>query len=111
MELGRSAEKNLHRSQKKLYGKNGLTVRHSYTNSVSVYRNNNEKHPLITLSADGEYKISVFKLILIILGILSTAALLLLFVKARRKCRRKKPLCYLREDEFYGYPEDDDMPF
>ncbi len=110
-DLGRSAEKSLHRSQKKLYGKKSLSVKHSYNNSVSVYRNNNEKHPLITLSADGECRISVFKLIIIILSILCAAALLLFAIKKIAKFRRRKLTHYSPWDEFCAYSEEDDLPF
>ncbi len=103
--------KNLGRAQKKLCGKKSLSVKHSYNNSVSVYRNNDEKHPIITISADGEYKISILKLIMIILGVFSAAALLLLTVKKITKFKQRKLLRDPSQDELYAYPDDDCLPF
>ncbi|MBQ8552266.1 MAG: hypothetical protein IJ428_05585 [Clostridia bacterium] len=114
--LEKKAEKKLRKGSKKLskqlYGKKSLTLKHTYDSTVSIFGSVKEKHPLFTITASGEYKISVFKLIVIAMCIISTAALIVLLVKSISDyCREKRERELWDEDyeEYFG--DGDELPF
>lgn len=96
------------RLSKQLCGKKSLALKHSYDNTFSVFRNAKENHPLITVTASGEYKISVFKLILIIFGTVSALAVILMIAKRIRKRRTR---ANMPEFEEYADYQDEELPF
>ncbi len=97
------------RLSKQLCGKKSLTLKHSYDNSFSVFRTAKESHPLITVTASGEYKISVFKLLLILFGTVSALAIMLMIAKRIRNRRRAR--MDMAEFEEYADYEDEELPF
>lgn len=114
--LEKRAEKKLIKGSKKLskqlYGKKSLTLKHSYDGSFSIFGSAKEKKPLITVTASGEYKISVFKLIVILMCIMSTAALVVLLIRSISEYCHKKRERELWDDDYSEYCMDDEaLPF
>lgn len=76
------AKKGSKRLSKQLFGKNGLTLSHSFENTVTFFTGGNESKPLYTVSRNGSYQVSVLKLIIVALAVISGAVLLGLAIKA-----------------------------
>ncbi len=114
--LEKKAEKKLVKGSKKLskqlYGKKSLTLKHSFDSTLSIFGSVKEKKPLLTVTVGGEYKISVFKLIVILMCIVSTAALVVLLVKSISDyCREKRERELWDEDYSEYYTDDEELPF
>ena len=105
----RCAKKNLNQISNRLCGQSSPSFSHSYNNTFSVFKTGKDKRPLLTVSTEGEYRIPLFKLILIILGILSAAALIKLIAKKIAKHRQRKLIRKAAKRDFYDY--EDDLPF
>ena len=90
-------------------GEKSLTLKHSYNNTFSVFRSTEEKRPLISVTANGEYKISVIRLVLILLCTLSALAVAVKIAKTMRD-RRLAHASMMKFDGYDGYG-DEDLPF
>lgn len=104
------ASKEAKRLNKRIFGKKGPTMTHSFESVTSFYENGKEKNPIYSVSRSGEYKISLFKLILTVVCVIAAIAALAAVIKAvvDRYALRKA-----LEDEDYEYLDldDDELPF
>ena len=103
----KKTRKNTKKLSKQLYGKKGLSMRHTYAEEISFFGNGKEGKPYLTLSKSGSYRISVFKLAVIILCLLSSAVLLALVIKAIADHAKSKK----DEYDIYDYVDEDELPF
>ncbi len=95
-----------------LFGEKGLMLKHTYDNTVSLYKKDNAAKPLYTVTARGECKAPVLKLIIVTVCILTGIILLGVAIKAiKDRCKHTKEDVYF--DRFdYGYIDpDEDLPF
>ena len=97
------------RLSKQLCGKKSLTLKHSYDNTFSIFRTAKESHPLITVTASGEYKISAFKLLLILLCTVCALAVTVMIAK-RIRIRRRARMDMAEFEEYADY-QDEELPF
>ena len=97
-----------YKNKKDRPGTSGPMLKHSYNNTLSVFRTEKEKTPLYSVTSSGEYKISVLKLILILIGIVSFLALAIGAAKKIRICRHKR-IAKKAIEEYTGY--ENDLPF
>ena len=109
--LGHCAERNMHRTEKQLFGKHAPSFKHTYSNSFSVFTSEADKKPLFTASCEGEYKIPLFKLLLIVLGIISAAMLLNAAAKTIAKHKQRKLLRKAARGNFCDCSDGEDLPF
>lgn len=106
----KKTRKNTKKLSKQLYGKKGLTMGHSFVSEVSFFGNGKDGKPYLTLSRSGSYKISVFKLAVIILSVVSTAVLVGLLIKAvsdRAKAEEEAE----NGLTYYGDEDIEELPF
>ena len=80
--LEKKLKKKTKKLNKRVFGKKSLTLMQNYVITTSFYGRNKDKKPYVTITATGDYKISVAKLILILLGIFSAAVLIVVCIKA-----------------------------
>lgn len=92
-----------------VFGKKGPTVTHSFESVTSLYKSGKEKDPLYSFTNSGEYKVSLFKLILIAVCAVAGVVILCAAIKsyAEKQLRRK----YEDADFEYLCDDDEDMPF
>lgn len=106
----KKAKKGAKKLNKQVFGKKGPMMTHSFESVTSFYKNGKEKDPVYSVARSGEYKISLFKLILIVLCVAAAIAALVAVIKAVvDKYVPKKAV----EDEGYEYLDldDDELPF
>lgn len=106
----KKARKEAKRLNSQVFGKKGPMITHSFESVTSFYKNGKEKNPVYSFTNSGEYKISLFKLILIVLCVVAAIAALVAVIKAVvDKYVPKKAV----EDEDYEYLDldDDELPF
>ena len=99
--------------KKVINNKKGLTLMQSFDITTSFYGKKKVKQPYITLTAHGNYRISVVKLtLLVLLGIsmLAGMAVCLRALFARRHTKRHRPA----EDDYDSYADEsyeEEIPF
>lgn len=108
----KKVRKNTKKLSKQLFGKNGLVLSHTYDSTVSLFKKGKESKPLYSVTRSGEIKVSVFKVVVISLCVISSVVLLALAIKAIiDHCSPKKK----DDDEDYcirEYPEyEEELPF
>ena len=107
--LEKKMKKKAKKLNKKVFGKKSLTLAQNYVITTSFYGRNKDKKPYVTITAAGDYKISVAKLILILLGIFSAAVLIVVCIKALADwCCSKKNKHSEDDDDFEDYYIDDE---
>ena len=109
--FAKSLKKNTKKISNELFSDKGLTLKQTFKSTTSLYTGANENKPLISLTSRGDYKISVLKLVIILLCAVSCAALVVLLInKAIDRCRTKK---HQETDIFFDepYDDEDEIPF
>ncbi|MCI8388131.1 MAG: hypothetical protein HFE63_06650 [Clostridiales bacterium] len=87
----KNLKKDIKKCSKHLNSDKGLTVKKTFDVTTSFYGHGKENKPYMTIGAKGDFKISVLKLVLIIIGVISAVSLVLLGIKGLiSKCRSKK---------------------
>ncbi len=109
--LGKQVRKDVKKMSKQLFSKKGLTLKQTYDISTSFYANKKENKPYVTITAHGDYKISVLKLIVILMCILSSVMVIVLCIRGLFERIKSKKRYYFDEDEYYYSKQDDDLPF
>lgn len=105
----KKARKGAKKLSKQMFSEKGMMLSRSYESTTSIYTGGKDKKPLITVTAQGDYKISVVKLIVILMCVFSTAALVILLAKSIiDHCKVRKN----DEEEYIDAWEcDDELPF
>lgn len=109
--FAKSLKKSTENFQNKLFSDNGLTLRQTFKSTTSLYKGKNESKPLISLTSRGDYKISVLRLVIILLCAVSCAAVVVLLIqRAVDRCRTKKQH---KSDIFFAepYADENEIPF
>lgn len=111
--LQKKMKKDAKKLQSSLWGKKSLTLRHSWSFTTSLYGNKKKKKPYFAVSMQGDWKISVFKLVMILLGIGAAVTLVVLGVRALIKNIRRKRLeeYFLDSDDEYNEDHGEELPF
>ena len=99
----------------KLCGKKSLTLRHSYSFTTALYGKKKKNKPYFSISMQGNCKIPVFKLVMILLAVGTALTLLILGVRSLiESIRRKRFEEELLGEEFCFDEEDvpeEELPF
>ncbi|MBQ8510216.1 MAG: hypothetical protein IJ493_09955 [Clostridia bacterium] len=102
--------KDMKKLSKQLYSEKGLMLKRTYDITTSVYGHGKEKKPYVTINAKADYKISVVKLIVILMCVFSTLALVALCVKGVvDHCRPKKRVRDYDSD--FDWEDEEEIPF
>ena len=109
--LSKKIKKNTKKLEKRAFGKKSLTLKQNFSVTTSFYSHGKDSKPYVTLSANGDYRISVAKLILIALGIITAFSLLALALKSLSDFLRRKKTKKTDEDELFYMPDEDGIPF
>ena len=111
--LQKKMKKDAKKLQSSLWGKKSLTLRHSWSFTTALYGNKKKKKPYFAVSMQGDWKISVFKLVMILLGIGAAVTLVVLGVRALIKNIRRKRLeeYFLDSDDEYNEDHGEELPF
>ena len=102
--------KEVKRLSKRLDSDKGLTVKKTFDITTSLYNHGHENKPLVTVRANGDVKISVVKLLLVILFVASVASVALVIARGIRNGRRikRRPPIPPHKPSF---DDDIDIPF
>ena len=104
--------KDMKKLSKQLYSDKGLMLKKTYDVTTSVYGHGKESKPYITVNAKADYKISIVKLIVILMCIASTLTLIALCIRGLfEHCRPKKCRHADYDLDESDYIEDDAIPF
>lgn len=111
--LQKKMKKDAKKLQSSLWGKKSLTLRHSWSFTTALYGNKKKKKPYFAVSMQGDWKISVFKLVMILLGIGAAVTLVVLGVRALIENIRRKRLekYFLDSDDEYNEDHGEELPF
>ena len=117
--LQKKMKKDAKKLQSSLWGKKSLTLRHSWSFTTALYGNKKKKKPYFSVSMQGDWKISVFKLVMLLLGIGAAVTLVVLGVRAlieniRRKRFEEEFLdegYFLDDDDAYNEDNGEELPF
>lgn len=104
--LQKQVKKGTQKLGSSLWGKKSLTLRHTWSFTTALYGQKKKKKPYFSVSMQGDWKISVFKLVMILLGIGAAVTLVVLGVRALIENIRRKRL----EEDLFGeeyFPDDD----
>lgn len=87
------------------------SIRHTYSEEISFFSTGKDTKPCLTLSANGTYRVSVFKLALIILCVISAFMMLTRLVESlnnrRRRRKTKHEVCdFCVGEEFCDEPSN-----
>lgn len=104
----KKAKKNAKKLSKQMFSEKGLMLKRTFEKTTAIYTGGKENKPIITFTTQGDYKMSVVKLAVILMCVLSSAALIVLLAKAivdHAKASRE-------EAAFEEYNlTDDELPF
>ena len=81
MEQFKVIKKDMRRLSKQLNSEKGLTLKNTFDVTASLYSRGKESKPYVSVNAKGDYRISVFKLIVILTFVFSTLLLISLCLK------------------------------
>ncbi len=88
----KAVKKGLNRIKKQLDSDNGLTLHSTFDVNTSLYSHGKDGAPHVSLWAKGDYKISILKLALILVGAAMICAAVAVSIRAvARKLREPKP--------------------
>ncbi len=108
----KKAKKGASRLSESLFGKKQLVLKHTYDNTLSLYKKDNAAKPIYTVTARGECKAPLLKLILWAVCLLAGVILLGLAIKAIKDNRKRKKKAYRCDCYDYEYFDpDEELPF
>ena len=102
--------KEVRRLAKQLDSDKGLTIKKTFDTTASLYNHGHENKPLVTIRANGDFKIPVIKLLLVILFVASVASVALVIargIRNGRRVKRRPPFSPHRP----SFDDDIDIPF
>jgi hypothetical protein len=76
-----SFQRDLKRLSKQLNSEKGLMLKKTFDTTASLYGKGKENKPYVTLNVKGDFKISILKLTVILIFILSTLALIMFCIR------------------------------
>lgn len=102
--------KEVKRLSKLLDSDKGPTIKKTFDITTSLYNHGHENKPLVTVRANGDVKISVIKLLLVLVvvaSVVSAALVILRGIKNGRRVKRRPPFSPHRP----SFDDDIDIPF
>lgn len=102
--------KEVKRLSKQFDSDKGPTIKKTFDITTSLYNHGHENKPLVTIRANGDFKISVIKLLLVILFVASVASVALVIargIRNGRRIKRRPPIPPHRP----SFDDDIDIPF
>lgn len=108
----KKAKKGATHLSEQLFGEKRLMLKHTYNDTVSLYKKDNAAKPLYTVTARGEYKAPLLKLVIIMVCFLAGMILLGVIIKTikdKRKRKKEARRCDCYDYEYFD--PDEDLPF
>ncbi len=109
--FAKSMKKSAQKFSSELFSDKGLTLSQVFKSTTSLYKGKNESKPLISVSARGDCRISVLKLVIILLCSVSCTIFAALLIRSIiDRCRAKK---HQEADISFDetYVDENEIPF